>query len=130
MLAFKPSRGIQQSAPPCASCNWRLSALEKDVAAGKESTGQLRPLNGQAIAGIMILQDSRFQYANEGFAQFVGDDADADALIAWDPDRFITLIHEDDRVFVDQQAQRKQHGDPNAITTYEARMVAKGGSVV
>lgn len=90
-----------------------LFASARDITARKaadarlrESEERFRSLVEQSIAGVYILQDDRFAYANARFAEIFGY-AGSDQIIGVAPD---TLVAEEDRKAVRDRIRRRLSG--------------------
>ncbi|MCX6689879.1 MAG: PAS domain S-box protein [Methanoregula sp.] len=89
----------------------------------KQSEEQYRLLAEQVHDGIYIYQGNRFVFANSLISRITG--YSKDELLAMD---FITLVHPDDRAFVQDITERRLRRE-EVPHVYEIRIVMKDGSV-
>ena len=93
----------------------------------KESEEKFRTLSEQSLVGMLILQDDLIVYVNEGFIRMTG--YEREELLSMGKGGFLSLISEQDRVRVAEQARLRQSGSAGAGTGYQARAVSKNGTV-
>lgn len=99
-------------------------AWAKPDAVLKESEGRFRALCEASLAGIYIVQDGCFTYANAALARILA--RDPDELRGVSP---LAFVHPDDRSLVDENVRRRLSGELEA-TRYEARLVRGDGRIV
>jgi len=94
----------------------------------KESEEKFRTITDQSFMGIAILQDNVFKYVNQQYVNIFG--YSKEELINFKPEEFVNLVHPDDRVFVAEQARKKQYGLKGVINNYQMKVIKKTGEIV
>lgn len=90
-----------------------------------ESAAQFRSVVEQSIAGLYIIQDGKFAYANPRFAEIAGYDS-AEELIGLET---LSLVAERDRALVAENLRRRLAGEVRSIA-YSFLLRRKDGSTV
>ncbi len=93
-----------------------------DVSERKQAEELFETLSTGTPIGVFIIQDSKFQYVNPQFEEFVG--YLRDELIGTNPWK---LIHQQDREGVKEKSRQMLKGERRV--PYEYRIVSKGGDV-
>jgi len=88
----------------------------------RQSEEKYRALTENLLAGVYVIQDGKFIYANPAVQKTVGYTLDEIEKL---PDQFI-VIHPDDRMFVLDQLRRRLEGE-KLEEPYETRLVRKDG---
>ncbi|GAB7023781.1 PAS domain S-box protein [Salidesulfovibrio brasiliensis] len=103
-------------------------ALEQGLARRDllESQERFRIYTDQALLGICVLRNGRFEYVNRAMAKIFG--YTRAELLAFAPDDVLSIIHPDDRLMVAEQMERKQEGKPDVRENYVFRGLRKDGS--
>ena len=91
------------------------------------SEEKFRMLSDQSLMGIHIISGGVLRYVNEATARISG--YSIDEMLSWGPDRFVDLIHPDDRPFVMDQYRRKLAGRTDYRARYEWRLINKSGDI-
>ncbi len=89
----------------------------------RESEEKYRKLVEQSHDGIYIYSGNRFVFVNNRVSEITG--FSEDELLAM---RFLSLVHPDDRGYVQEIADKRARGETVPLT-YEARIVRKDGEV-
>lgn len=90
-----------------------------------ESQERFRIYTDQALLGICVLRNGRFEYVNMAMADIFG--YSRSELLEFGPDDILSLIHADDRLMVAEQMEIKQHGKPGFKENYVFRGLRKDG---
>jgi len=85
----------------------------------KESEEKFRIIAEQSFLGIGIYQNDVFQYINQQFADIIG--AEIREIMKWPPKKIFKYVHPQNRDFVAEQARKKQIGEKDAVTHYQAK---------
>jgi len=99
--------------------------LEREL---RESEEKFRNIAEQSLIGIAILQNGKFKYINQRFADIAG--RNEEDMKDWGPGEFINFVHPDDRQMVAEQARKKQIGEKEVITNYQFRGYKKSGELI
>jgi PAS domain S-box-containing protein len=91
----------------------------------RESDEKFRLLSEHGLLALVIIQDGVIKYANQAAAELTG--FSIDEMLSWDKNEFGKTIHSDDRVFVMEQADKKQRGDEDVVNHYMYRAITKSG---
>ncbi|TFG03203.1 MAG: PAS domain-containing sensor histidine kinase, partial [Promethearchaeota archaeon] len=94
----------------------------------KESEEQFRTITEQSLLGVAILQDEVYKYANKQFATIYG--RSIDEILNLKPGEYMSLVHEDHKEYVSEQAKRKQLGLKDQTNQYEFKGIKKDGEVI
>ncbi|MFW9987288.1 MAG: PAS domain S-box protein [Candidatus Odinarchaeota archaeon] len=105
-----------------------ITKRKKIIQKIKESEERFRAITEQSLISIFVIQDGKIKYFNEELPRSTG--FSAEEIRNWGPDEFIKGIHPDDRVFVMEQARKKQEGNKEAISNYKYRALKKNGEVM
>lgn len=98
----------------------------RSEAALRESEEKYRTLTEQVLTGIFILKSGRVLFANEGFSKMVG--YSLAEILSWDYEKFLELVHPDDRPFALAQL-KKRLGGVQDTATFDWRFISKSGEV-
>ena len=90
-----------------------------------ETEAKYRTLVESSIAGVTIIQNGRFKYVNQKFADMLG--YTQQELLALPLS--LDVVHEDDRAFVQEQSRRRLDGTVQT-TYYIAAVCRKDGTVI
>lgn len=93
----------------------------------RESEQKFKVLSEQSLLAIGFIQDGMITYANQALSDISG--YSADEVMSWTPADQAKIIHPDDRAFVMEQGRKKQAGDPDPVTNYQYRVIAKSGEI-
>jgi len=91
----------------------------------KESEEMFRNIAEQSLMGIAILQDDVYKYVNQQFLDTIG--YSYEEIINWKPKEYRKLIHPDYRLFMMEQAKKKQKGMKDITPHYEFKGIKKNG---
>jgi len=94
----------------------------------KESEEIFRSITEQSFLGIAIMQDNLIKYVNNRLAELFG--VPVKEVNGWQAKEFLNSIHPDDRLFVAEQARKKQLGEKDAINQYQFRGLKKNGDIL
>ena len=94
----------------------------------KESEEIYRTITEQSFLGIAIMQDNLIKYVNNQLAELFG--RPVEEVIRWKASEFLNVIHPDDRLFVAEQARKKQLGESDVISQYKFRGIKKNGDII
>ncbi len=103
-----------------------LSEMKGILERIEKSEEKYRMLIDNLRQGITIIQDDRYVFVNQAFADIVG--YAIDELLAMSSEQAFELIHPDDRQFLLDLAERRNRGDV-IKAPYEYRFICKDGSV-
>jgi PAS domain S-box-containing protein/putative nucleotidyltransferase with HDIG domain len=90
----------------------REASRKKNEATLKDSEQRFRSLIEQSIAGVYIIQDSKFVYVNPRFAEILGY-SNSDELLGLDP---MEIVAAKDRRLVEQNLNKLQDGEIMAVS--------------
>lgn len=88
---------------------------------------RFRTVTEQSMLGICVVQDHKVFFANKAFADIF--ELSVDELLNLPPMGFIRFVHPDDRAFLENQARKKQAGDPDVVENYMWRAITSTGRV-
>jgi PAS domain S-box-containing protein len=94
----------------------------------KESEEIFRSITEQSLLGIAIMQDNLIKYVNNRLAELFG--IPVEEVIEWKASEFLNVIHPDDRLFVAEQARKKQSGENGVISRYKFRGIKKNSDII
>ncbi len=92
----------------------------------RESEENYRNLAENSLQGISIIQDRRYVYVNQAFADIVG--RSCEEILSMDPDTAWQIIHPDDREYLLELADKRRRGELD-LHTYKYRFVRPDGEV-
>lgn len=104
-----------------------ISEIKNAETALIESEAKFRTISEQAIFGIGIVQDDKYIYMNNEFANCIG--YPKEELLSIPKNKIYKLVHPADRKYVKEQAKKKQQGSEEIDKDYILRFVAKDGSI-
>nr|MBN2277550.1 PAS domain S-box protein [candidate division Zixibacteria bacterium] len=102
-----------------------ITARKMAESALRESEAKFRLLSEQGLLAIVIIQDGLIKFANQAVAELTG--YSIDEMKAWPEDGYSVVIHPEHRLFVLDQARKKQRGDPDVINHYTTKFVIRNG---
>ena len=91
----------------------------------KEHEERFRALTEQSVAGITIIKDGRFIFANQMVAKILG--YSVEEILGWKSLEFLNHVHPDDRSFVTEQVKKKQLGEGGVVPSYNLRFINNDG---
>ncbi|MFX1379762.1 MAG: PAS domain S-box protein [Promethearchaeota archaeon] len=94
----------------------------------EESKEQFSKISEQSLLGIAIMQDDRFKYLNQKFANMGG--RTVDEVRNWGPREYLAIVHPEDRSRVIEQSKKRQLGLDTKISGYECRCLKKNGETM
>ncbi|MBY8989173.1 MAG: PAS domain S-box protein [Candidatus Lokiarchaeota archaeon] len=93
-----------------------------------ESEEKFRTITEQSFIGIAILQNFKFKYVNQQFADTLG--YESKEILKWNPKEFIEFIHPDDRKRVMEIAEKKYFGKNEVLEDLQFRIIKKTGEII
>ncbi|MFX1568073.1 MAG: PAS domain S-box protein [Promethearchaeota archaeon] len=99
--------------------------LEREL---KESEEKFRNIAEQSLLGIAILQDGKFKYVNQRFAEISG--RKPEEIKDWGPGEFLDMVHPEDKQMIAEQAKKKQLGEEDVVNHYKFRGFKKTGELI
>ncbi|MFX1277966.1 MAG: PAS domain S-box protein [Promethearchaeota archaeon] len=93
-----------------------------------ESELKFSTIAEQSLLGIAILQNDKFKYVNQRFAEM--GDRTVEEISNWGPREFLEMVHPDDRSIVIEHAKNRQLGLDNNYSSYECRTFKKTGGLM
>ena len=103
-----------------------IQIIGRDVTERKRLRQAYQKLVEESLQGIVIIQDRRFVFCNQAYADIVG--YPVHELLSLSAEEAVALIHPDDRRRV-LQYNRRRMTDNSAPTRYEYRIVRKDGGL-
>jgi len=94
----------------------------------KESEEKFRNITEQSLMGIAILQDNQVRYASQKLAEIYG--YSVEEMLNFEPYEFLKLIDPDFVDLVREEATKKQTGNKDILTHYQAKIIKKNGEKV
>ena len=94
-------------------------------AAARAADATLRSLVEQSLTGVYVIQDGRFRWVNQRFAEIFGYDTPAEVLAL----EVAALVHEDDRPVVIENVRRRLAGELRTLH-YAFRGRRRDGGIV
>lgn len=104
-----------------------ITEIKNSETALKESEERFRTISEQALFGIGIIQDDKYIYMNNEFANCIG--YPKEELLNLPSNKIYNLIHPADRKHAKEQSKKKQRGSKDIDTNYILRFIAKDGSI-
>ena len=104
-----------------------ISEIKNAETALIESEERFRTISEQALFGMGIVQDEKFIYMNNEFANCIGHPKEE--LLNLTPNMIYKLIHPADRKHAKEQTRKKQKVAKDIDTNYTLRFIAKDGSI-
>ncbi|MEJ2634343.1 MAG: PAS domain S-box protein [Calditrichia bacterium] len=102
-----------------------ISEIKRSEAAVKESEARFRMVTDGSLAGVVIVQNRKFLYANPAFADIFGYDAE-DILLNLKPSQ---LIHAEDRDAIIREIASMSRQGTDSLH-YEFRGIHKSGKII
>ncbi len=107
-----------------------IDITEKKIAEEKlkESEEKFKTLADQSLMGIFIIQNNKTIYANQKIADMMGYSFEQVMNITLEDQ--LKRTHPDDRKLVEEQAIKKQKGEPDVINQYQFRYIKESGEIM
>jgi len=93
-----------------------------------ESEDKFRTITEQSFIGIAILQDFKFKYINQQFADTLG--FTPKEILRWKPKEFFSLIHPEDKERIMRIAEKKYFGKNAVLAGLQFRIIKKTGDII
>jgi len=93
-----------------------------------ESEDKFRTITEQSFIGIAILEDYKFKYINQQFADTLG--FTLKEILKWKPKEFFTLIHPEERKRIIEIAETNYYGKNEVLAGLQFRVIKKTGEVI
>lgn len=93
----------------------------------RESEEKFRTIAEQTMVGIVIVQENKLKYVNDGLAKLYG--YSIEEMLKWNPGDFLKTVAPDSVEMVMEQAEKKQKGDPTQINHYQIHVIKKSGEM-
>ncbi len=94
----------------------------------RESEEKFKTLADQSLMGIFIIQENKTIYANQRIAEMM--ELSFEQVMRMTLEEQLKRIHRGDREFVEEQAIKKQRGDPDVINQYQFRYIKESGELM
>jgi PAS domain S-box-containing protein len=98
--------------------------LEEELKSNEE---KYRLMSEQSMLGLLIIQEGYVKWANLEFAKIA--EESLTSIYSLPKNGFINYVHDADKVFVTDQAKRKQLGEKEVVSTYVFRLKTLYGNI-
>ncbi len=99
-----------------------------DISQLNESEEKFKSIAEQSIFGILILQDGRYKYINQTFADMTR--YTVEEMMKWGPLEFLNTIHPEDRQRVAEHVKSRQEATDKGYHRYQFRGFKKTGELL